>query len=339
MIRPDLNAVTRWITAAALQHPRALRDELMRRTGLARRSAARLLRTLEQLNWLVRRGTPRRPHHAPGLLRQVVQRYPIAGLQEDQPWAHDFAPCFTLPAAVQRMVEHAFGELLNNAIDHSEGEFVTVSMRQTPSHIQLLVSDDGRGIFDKVGAIVELNDAAQAMLQLSRGRLTSAPQRHRGHGLFFTARLADVFGLHANGSGFQRLVDGDWQRVSPLVQRGTSAFVGIALDTTRTLDSVLTQHSLDHLGYGFESTLLPLQLIQTEQIRLDSRAQARRVAQGLQSFRRVEIDFRRVEQIGHGFADELFRVQANALPQLEIVPVNMNDRVAAMLHSVRVPAP
>jgi anti-sigma regulatory factor (Ser/Thr protein kinase) len=335
MIRPDLNAVTRWITAAALAHPHALRDEVMRRTGLTRRSAGRVLRRLEQANWLVRAGTARRPVHGPGLLRQVVHQYALAGLQEDQPWAHDFAPCFALPATVQRMVEHGFQELLNNAIDHSEGERVTVSMRQTPSHIQLLVSDDGRGIFDKVGALVELNDAAQAMLQLSRGRLTSAPQRHRGHGLFFTARLADVFGLHANGTGFQRLADGDWQRAAPLVQRGTSAFVGIALETRRTLDDVLTRHSLDQRGYGLESTQLPLQLIQSERITLDSRAQARRVAQGLASFRRVEVDFARIDHIGHGFADELFRVQARELPQLEMVPINMSRRVAAMLDSVR----
>lgn len=337
MIRPDLNAVTRWITAAALEHPHSLAGEVMQRTGLGRRSALRLLRRLEQTNWLVRGGTARRPHHRPGLLRQVVHHYTIAGLQEDQPWAHDFAPCFALPAAVQRMLEHAFQELLNNAIDHSEGERVTVSMRQTPSHVQLLVSDDGRGVFDKVGVLVDLADATQAMLQLSRGRLTSAPERHRGHGLFFTARLADVFGLHANGTGFQRVADGAWQRTDVLVRRGTSVFVGIALDTQRTLDAVLTRHSLDQQSYAFESTQVPLQLIQSQGITLDSRAQARRVAQGLAAFRRVEVDFSRVDHIGHGFADELFRVQARELPHLEMVPVNMCDRVAAMLDSVRSP--
>jgi signal transduction histidine kinase len=46
------------------------------------------------------------------------------------------------------MAQHAFTELLNNAIDHSGGTQVTVSMRQTPLHLQLLVSDDGCGLFD-----------------------------------------------------------------------------------------------------------------------------------------------------------------------------------------------
>jgi anti-sigma regulatory factor (Ser/Thr protein kinase) len=39
------------------------------------------------------------------------------------------------------------------------------------------------------------------MLELSKGKLTSEPDRHNGRGLFFTSRLADVFDLHANPGG------------------------------------------------------------------------------------------------------------------------------------------
>ena len=94
-------------------------------------------------------GPARRPRYGPGALRQVVQRYAIAGLQEDEPWRRDFAPFFTLKPAVQRMAQHAFTELLNNAIDHSGGQQTTVSMRQTPLQLQLLVSDDGCGLFER----------------------------------------------------------------------------------------------------------------------------------------------------------------------------------------------
>ena len=64
----------------------------------------------------------------------------------------------------------AFTELLNNAIEHSGGTQVTVSMRQTPQQLQLLVSDDGRGIFDAIGETYQISDPAQAMLLLAQMR-------------------------------------------------------------------------------------------------------------------------------------------------------------------------
>jgi hypothetical protein len=48
---------------------------------------------------------------------------------------------------------------------------------------------------------------------------------------------------------------------------------------------------------------------------------------GLDEFREVVLDFERVTGIGQGFADEIFRVFANAHPETKLVPVNMNDPV------------
>ena len=42
-----------------------------------------------------------------------------------------------------------------------------------------------------------------------------------------------------------------------------------------------------------------------------------------------------VTNIGHGFADELFRVFAIQQPAFELVPVNMSPEVATMVESVR----
>lgn len=334
MARLDINALTLWITAASQQHLTDLAGHVAERTGATRRSANKALRTLVELNWLVREGTPRKPLFRPGLLRQVVRRYPLAGLEEDIPWSRDFAPYFTLPAAVQRMAQHAFCELVNNAVDHSEGTSVTVSLRQTPSQVQLLVSDDGRGVFNKIHEAFALEDPTLAMLELSKGKLTSQPQRHTGRGLFFTSKLADVFDLHANEVAFQRRAweDGQWTPGKAMKRQGTSIYAAISLATTRTLDQVLNAYSLDGAGYGFERTVVPLKLITSSLAGLESRAQARRVAARLNQFRRAEVDFSGVPHIGHGFADELFRVLAG--PESTLVPVNMSPAVAAMVDSV-----
>jgi anti-sigma regulatory factor (Ser/Thr protein kinase) len=337
MARLEFNPLTLWITTAAVEHPHDLADHLGQRLDVTRRTVNKALRRLVELNWLARSGTPRRPCFRPGLLRQVVQRYSLDGLEEDLPWSRDFAPYFSLSDEVRRMTQHAFCELLNNAVDHSEGTSVAVSMRQTPSHVQLLVSDDGRGVFDKIHESFALADPALAMLELSKGKLTSQPQRHTGRGLFFTSRLADVFDLHANEHAFQRR---EWDRCgwlpgNALKRQGTSVYAAIALDTTRTLDQVLGEHSVDGRGMDFDRTIVPLRLITSNLSGLESRAQARRVAARLHEFRRADLDFSGVPRIGHGFADELFRVVAGQQPGFEMVPTNMSPGVAALVESVR----
>jgi anti-sigma regulatory factor (Ser/Thr protein kinase) len=328
-----LSDITRWITEAALRHPDDLTAHAAERLGLGRTTVRALLRRLESLQWLRRQGSPRRPRHLPGLLRQVVQRYPLAGLQEDLPWARDFAPCFALPDEVARMAQHAFTELLNNAIEHSGGSQVTVSMRQTPLQLQLLVSDDGRGIFEVIGEAFGINDPALAMLELAKGKLSSRPDRHSGRGLFYTAKLADVVDLHANNAAFQQRdwQREQWQRGRPACARGSAVYVAICLDTERTLDGVLRRYSLDGAGYGFERTVVPLQLITAPQHSLSSRAQAQRVAARLVQFRRAEIDFDGLADVGPAFADELFRVFGAGHPDLQLVPLNMAPRVAEMV--------
>jgi anti-sigma regulatory factor (Ser/Thr protein kinase) len=291
------------------------------------------------MQWLSAQGTPRQRTYQPGPLRQVVQRYAITGLQEDQAWRRDFAPCFALPADVQRMAQHAFTELLNNAIDHSGGSEVTVSMRQTATQMQLLVSDNGCGVFGRIAEHFDITEPRLAMLELSKGKLTSLPERHSGHGLFFTSRLADVFDLHANGAAFQHR---EWESqqwcdgrsLGRLASRGTSIYMAIMLDTPRTLASVLRQHSADGQSCAFERTHVPLQLLCSHGVELISRADARRVVSRLAAFNIAEIDFSGVHDVGHGFADELFRVFRRQQPVLQLVPVGMAPRVAQMVASV-----
>ncbi|RVT51605.1 STAS-like domain-containing protein [Rubrivivax albus] len=334
MPRPTLASATTWITAAATHHPDDLIDHLMLCLGISRRRTRRLLGQLVDAHWLVEEGSKRRPHYRPGPMRQVVRRYALAGLAEDCPWAQDFAPFFDLRPNVARLAQHAFTELLNNAIDHSGGSGVTVSMRQTGLHLQMLVSDDGCGLFQRIEQAWQIDDPRLAMLELGKGKLTTQPARHLGQGLFYVARAADVFDLHANRHGFQRRPGhSGWADVRPIERQGTSIYLAIALDTPRTLDQVLRSHADD--GYGFDHTEVSLRLLTGPSTWLESRAQARRVTARLSAFRRAHLDFSGIDEIGPAFADELFRVYASAHPQVQLVPEAAAPRVAAMIASVQ----
>jgi anti-sigma regulatory factor (Ser/Thr protein kinase) len=334
MARIELAQVTTWITRLVEDHPADLPKALAERAGCGIGKARALVKQLASLGWIDGQGVGRRARYSPGKLRQIVQRYPLTGLNEDLPWSRDFAPHFEMPKNVRQMMQHAFTELLNNAIDHSEGQFVTISMRQTPAHLQLLISDDGRGLFDKIREGFEIEDPAMAMLELSKGKLTSAPDRHTGRGLYFTSRLADVFDLHANMVAFQHREwdPRSWKQARAVKQQqGSAIYLAIALDTTRTLDEVMRSASLDAQNYSIERTTLPLRLIVNEDTGLESRAQARRVAARLTEFKQAELDFTGIEHIGQGFADELFRVFGRNQSAVQLVVKNAGPRVNAMI--------
>jgi hypothetical protein len=62
-----------------------------------------------------------------------------------------------------------------------------------------------------------------------------------------------------------------------------------------------------------------------------SRSQARRLVSGLERFREVVIDFRGVELVGQGFADEVFRVWARQHPEVALIPADMSDAIAFLV--------
>nr|WP_295081714.1 DUF4325 domain-containing protein [uncultured Roseateles sp.] len=336
-IRLSIDQLTLWITAAANEHSLDLASHIEDRTGASRRASLAALRRLVDAGWLARSGSDRHPVYSPGVLRQVARSYTLHGLQEDLPWQRDFAPHFALPPSVARMIRHGFTELVNNAADHSGGSSVTVSLRQTPSHVQLLVSDDGCGVFANICRAFGIEDAQHAMLELSKGRLTSQPEQHTGRGLFFSSQLADVFDIHANNTAFQRRAweSAGWQPGRPMPRQGSSIYMAIALDTQRTLDQVLEAWSMDGSGIEFDQTVIALRLLAGPGQALDSRAQARRVAARLPQFKRAEINFDGVSDVGHGFTDELFRVFARAHPQVELLPTHMTARTAALIKSAQ----
>jgi hypothetical protein len=111
--------------------------------------------------------------------------------------------------------------------------------------------------------------------------------------------------------------------------------MAIALNTTRTLDGVMDAWSIRGDGLEFDQTRVQLRLLTTEGQALDSRAAARRVGLRLTTFKRAEIDFEGVTDVGHGFTDELFRVFARANPQVELVATNTTPRIEALVKSAR----
>lgn len=332
MARLDFSTLTRTITADALTHPTDLGPMLARRHSVSRGTMTKQLKRLVESGWLERNGVTR-PHFKPGVQREVTTDYAIAGLDEHTPWLRDVLPVLQLSPAVARIAQHVFGELLNNAIDHASATQVTVSVRQTPSHLHILIGDNGDGVFNQLAKKADLPDAQRAALEIAKGRLTTQPDRHGGRGLFFVARMVDAMNLQSNGQVLQWRHRGESVqfRSHPLNRTGTTVFVSLALDSTaRPTDTYIAFGSED-APLDFSRTQVPLRLLTDNGVTLDSRAQARWVVSRLELFATAELDFEGVDDVGPSFIDEVFRVYAKAHPEVALQPTKASERVERLL--------
>jgi hypothetical protein len=109
---------------------------------------------------------------------------------EDVYWRHHILPHIEdVPPNIINICRYGFTEMLNNVIDHSVSGAALVTYRQTDMEITMRVIDQGVGIFQKIQNDFNLPDPRSALLELSKGKLTSDAKRHTGEGIFFTSRM------------------------------------------------------------------------------------------------------------------------------------------------------
>lgn len=338
MARPDRSPeIDAALLRAVDEHPHDLVAKVAGQLGLSRQRIGMRVRALVAGGYLVKQGTTR-PTYALGANRRFLRSWPREGLAEDRVWFDELLPLLRhLPRNVLDIAQHGVTEMVNNAIDHSDADRVLVGMDCDQEGLALLVDDDGVGIFRKITRALELPDERLALLELSKGKLTTDPQRHSGEGVFFTSRMFDVYSIESGALVFDHdavfdddlLVDGD-------EVRGTRVHMRIAVDSARTARSVIDQYSSGPDDYAFARTVVPVRLAQVGDENLVSRSQARRVMQRVDRFRCVVLDFTDVPSVGQAFADEIFRVFANAHPDVELHAVNAAPDVQQMIRRAQV---
>lgn len=254
----------------------------------------------------------------------------IAGLAEHLVW-REVAASLGLDAAspAVHVFEYAFGEMLNNAIDHSEGTTARIRVWARSDALAFEVADDGVGVFEKLRSAFGLPDPLSAIQELSKGKRTTDPVNHTGQGVFFTSKAVDRFSLSANG--WMWIVDnvvGDQTVEEVRVDRlGTAVRCEIAPDRSRTMSQVFAEYTED---FEFAISSPTVKLL-SYGVRLVSRSEAKRLLEGLDQFSQVNLDFAGVESVGQGFVDEVFRVWTSNHPGTRLQPVNMGPAVRFMV--------
>lgn len=259
-------------------------------------------------------------------------------IAEDVVWTDDIRLVLgQLPDNVLNIWHHGFTEMFNNAKDHSGGAYISVYIKKTAAETEMLVADDGVGIFRKIQTAMKLLDERHAVLELAKGKFTTDPKNHSGEGIFFTSRMFDFFDILSGGVYFSHQLGHPEDWISELDQSKDGTFVWMKLynHTSRTTRKVFDQFSSDDEEYRFNKTIVPVKLAKYGDDNLISRSQAKRLLARVELFKIVILDFKEVPTVGQAFTDEIFRVFARQHPNVELVPMHANSEVTRMIERAK----
>lgn len=328
------DTVAGFMLGAVEAHPSDLVRVTAERFGISRQAVHRALKGLIRDELIQATGNTRSRRYALGPTRkQSIALKVTPGLDEGRVWTERVRPLLQdLPQNVLSICQYGFTEMLNNVIDHSGSPEATVVVRRTPRSIDLDVQDGGVGIFHKIRTECRLASEREAILELTKGKLTTDPARHTGEGIFFSSRMFDDFAI---GSGTVLLLCSaggeNWSIEAREAAAGTFVTMRISPESPRTMQEVFEQASTTNDGAGFDRTRVVVRLVDLDGRALVSRAQAKRVVARLERFREVVLDFEGVESVTPAFADEVFRVFASGHPQVQLLPSHENAQVRAMI--------
>lgn len=317
------------------EHPSDIVKIALGKFGVSRTAIMRYLNQLQKEKIIIIKGQSRNRTYELLPSNKFQEIFPITpSLAEDKIWREKIFPLLNDQREnVINICEYGFTEIFNNAIDHSEGTKISVRVAVYPDEIQMVIQDDGIGIFNKIQKICQLDDPYHAILELSKGKLTTNPETHTGEGIFFTSRMFDIFGINSHNLFF-----GSKEKLDFLLEvdeqvDGTKVTMGISTQSAQTTSKVFNEFAGS--THGFDRTVVPVRLVRYGSENLISRSQAKRMLNRLDKFKTIVLDFESINQIGRAFADEVFRVFAVAHPDIRIFTQNSTKEIDDLINSIQ----
>lgn len=333
-VRKRGEEIRRFILENVEKYPKDIAAKAAQEFGITRQAINKHIQHLVGQKSLVVQGSTRSRIYQLHPLVEQTKIYDLnSDLAEDLVWDSDIKPLVSdLPNNVKDIWFYGFTEMLNNAIDHSSGEAVMIELKRTAIETEIVIKDNGEGIFRKIKRVLKLHDERHAVLELAKGKLTTDPIRHTGQGIFFASRMFDKFAILSGNIYFSHEFNKaeDWILEGGESQSGTTVFMQLDNNASRTSKQVFDNFSSGD-DYAFTKTVVPVRLAQYGDEKLISRSQAKRLLSGVDKFKVVVFDFAGVEAIGQAFADEVFRVFKRQHPEIQVVRVDANQDVEKMI--------
>lgn len=261
-------------------------------------------------------------------------------LEEDRIFTEIIDPIIkNLPNNVYKIWQYAFTEMLNNAIDHSNATEITIYTICNYCSTKIMIDDNGIGIFEKIKEFYGYETLDDAVNELFKGKLTTDSENHSGEGIFFTSRMIEHFGVSSDGKLFTHNTHYNLiQDISSVPElnvwkdrKGTTVAMIMPNNSKVDIKEVFDMYS--DVDNGFIKTHIPLKSIFTDGYPV-SRSQAKRLSARFESFEEILLDFDGIDDIGQGFAHELFVVFKRKHPHVNLNVTNENPDVRKMIAHV-----
>lgn len=328
------NAIKTFLLKHVKQHPQDIVAVTAEHFNVTRTTVHRHLSTLLRENKLIKSGSTRQTKYFLPSMLTYEKNYQISStLSEFSVYTEDFNFISTsLSENVEDILSYGFTEIFNNAKDHSHGNSINVKIEWKGNNLILIISDNGIGVFRSIHDYFHLTDIRESVVQLSKGKVTTDPSQHTGEGIFFSSRAFNVFEIFANGLCYIRDNNNEDWSFKSLENKTTGTIIRMTLnkDTTVFLTDIFKRYQ-DEDSLAFTKTDILIQLAQFKEETLMSRSQAKRITFNLEKFEHVTLDFKDIRLVGQGFVDEIFRVYANAHPQIHFEYINANPDVNFMI--------
>lgn len=330
--REKKQAIIDFIIYNITEHSRDIVSITCKKFDVSRQTIIRYLNELEN-NGVIEKEVDGYKLHS---TEYFFDLHPNQDLDEAIIWRDKIAPLLPdIPHNVKDICQHGFTEMLNNAIDHSEFKTILLFLEYNAAYIELSLTDNGIGIFEKIRQFLNLPSSREALIELAKGKLTSAPEEHTGEGIFFTSKMFDDFGIFSQDLSF--CINNAGKRYhfqKEGEQEGTSVLMRIARNSQRNIQDVFDSYTYSDDDHSYSKTVIPIHFMESENEQIISRSQGKRLTARFEQFKTVVLDFDNVSMIGQGFADQVFRVFRNSHSEVSIEWINTNDLVANMIKHV-----
>lgn len=228
------------------------------------------------------------------------------------------------------ILDYAFTEMLNNAIEHSKSRKILIRMERNNKLIKFQIIDWGVGIFNDIKRKFKLKNILEAIELLLKGKQTTAPKTHTGERIFFTSKIADELVI----KGFNKKLIFDNKINDIFIKdvkqiKGTKVIFEISINLKKKLSAIFREYTNE--DFVFDKTKITVKLLDLGGGAYISRSQARRLVFGLEKFQKATLDFKNVKTVGQAFADEIFRVWQRKYPEIKIEYINYNDNIEFMI--------
>lgn len=235
-----------------------------------------------------------------------------------------------LKKSIVDILDYAFTEMLNNAIEHSKSKKILVQMNRIDKLVEFKVVDWGVGIFYDIRKKFKLKNIFEAIELLLKGKQTTAPEAHSGEGIFFTSKIADEFVIKSSNKKliFDNKINDIFVR-NIKETKGTKIFFKIFANHKKKLLDVFKEFTNEN--FVFDRTRVIVKLFELSDQSYVSRSQAHRLLFGLEKFQKIILDFKKVKTVGQAFTDEIFRVWHKKYPKIKIAYINSNENIEFMI--------